>query len=232
MPHTDFIHRAIASKQRRLLLCFAVACLSLWAFLWVAAEFRETEHVSLEARILRSFRRPEDLSKLAGPDWLEPVVRGVSEAGGVSATVLITTFATVILVLKNQRSTAGYLILAIAGGSALNWTLKHFFNRTRPMVVPYLTELSGTSFPSGHSMTTAIVYITLATLVARSLANWKAQAGIMSLGLLISCAVGLSRVMLGVHYPTDVLAGWAAGAFWALICLIAADLTIYRRKIL
>jgi undecaprenyl-diphosphatase len=224
MPRAERLWLALAFKEAALLGGIAAVCLLLWAFVGITDESGEIEHAPLEARILRSFRRPEDPAKLIGPPWMETLTRGISALGGVGVSVMLTVFTAAHLVITGQKLTAAFVTLAVAGGAGLNSLLKYIFSRSRPAVVPYLGELSGASFPSGHSMISIIVYFTLGVLVARSAKSWRGKVCIVAIGGLLSGLVGLSRVMLGVHYPTDVLAGWAAGAIWALLCWIAADL--------
>jgi undecaprenyl-diphosphatase len=100
--------------------------------------------------------------------------------------------------------------------------LKDAFARPRPQLVPHLSYVTSYSFPSGHSMLSAIVYLTLGTLLSRLVKPLKIKMYIIGIALLLTFLVGISRVYAGVHYPTDVLAGWAAGLTWALVCLLAA----------
>jgi len=201
----------------------AVVCLCLWAFLGIAEEAGEAEHRPLEAKILRFMRSADDPGRLAGPAWLGEAARDFSALGGISATGLLTVMVAVYLMASRQRREAVLVIGAVGGGVLLSLVLKGIFQRPRPLVVPYLTEVSDTSFPSGHSLTSAVVYITLGVLLARSSTSWLRRSFFLGTGLLLSGLVGISRVMLGVHYPTDVLAGWTAGLGWALLCWVVAE---------
>jgi undecaprenyl-diphosphatase len=234
MAQIERLEQKPPSRELALLCGIAAVFISLWAFMEIVEESREREHAPLEARILQSFRQAGDPAKLIGPSWLGEVAREVSALGGAAVTVLLTVFAAGHLLVKGDKLIAGFVIFAVVGGAGLNSALKHTFNRPRPGVVPYLGEMSGPSFPSGHSMISVIVYLTLGALIARSVEGWSNKVCVIAIGGLLSGLIGLSRVMLGVHYPTDVAAGWAAGACWALLCWIVTDLTsrwsISRRR--
>ena len=96
--------------------------------------------------------------------------------------------------------------------------MKALFLRPRPQVVPQLRAVVETSFPSGHAMNSAIIYLTLAALLARLVQPRALKVYFLALAMLMTFLVGLSRVYLGVHYPTDVLAGWTVGLAWASVC--------------
>jgi undecaprenyl-diphosphatase len=104
----------------------------------------------------------------------------------------------------------------------LNLLLKLGFDRPRPDLVPHLTEAYQTSFPSGHSMSSAATYLTLGAMLARVQPSRRLKIYFLSLAIAVMLLVGFSRVYLGVHWPSDVLAGWAAGAIWALACWLLA----------
>jgi undecaprenyl-diphosphatase len=125
-----------------------------------------------------------------------------------------------------------WLVLASSlGGEGLSSVLKYFFERERPSVVPHFIEVHSSSFPSGHSMMSAVVYLTLGTLTAQFISNWRGRAYVIVVSIVLTIMIGLSRVYLGVHYPTDVAAGWCAGLLWATLSVTIARWLQNRGKV-
>lgn len=207
-------------REVMLLLGCSAVLLCVWAFVAIASEAGEPEHRPLEERILRSFRSAEDPHRLVGPAWVEEVTRDCSALGGMAITVLLLTLITGYLVLDGKLGLAALLICATGSGAVVGASLKHFFARPRPTVVPLLDRVSDWSFPSGHSFNSAVVYITLGIVLAEATARKAGKVYCIGAGFLVSGLIGVSRVMLGVHYPTDVLGGWAAGTGWAAVALM------------
>jgi undecaprenyl-diphosphatase len=121
-----------------------------------------------------------------------------------------------------------FVFVASAGGWVLNWVLKQGFARARPDVVPHLREVMSSSFPSGHALTSAAVYLTLGALLMRIAEGRVAKYYCIAIAMFVTFLVGVSRVFLGVHYPSDVLAGWLIGMSWAMLCW-AVERTLERR---
>jgi undecaprenyl-diphosphatase len=148
-----------------------------------------------------------------------PSVIGVSMNAG--DTVLTST---PFVALNRQAGSALYLLLAVGGGIAITGVAKEFFARPRPDLVPLGSIVETASFPSGHSMMAAVAYLSLAVLVSRVLHRRRLKVYVLATAILVTLGVGVSRVYLGVHWPTDVLAGWLVGLGWALVCLLGARL--------
>ena len=124
---------------------------------------------------------------------------------------------------------AVFVVASVVSGLLVSSFLKNLFQRPRPDLVPHGSYVSSASFPSGHSMLSAVTYLTLGALLSRSQRRKRLKAYFLLVAALLSFLVGVSRVYLGVHWPTDVVAGWAAGACWAIVCWLAARwLQIHR----
>ena len=218
-------------RQEFTLLCSVIAvCLCLWLFVEVAEEVGEGDHVGFEAKIMKSMRQPDHPELLRGPDWLAVTARDITALGGAAATILLVSLTTGYLVVKRRYVVATFIFVSVGGGFLLSLVLKHFFIRARPEIVPHLMPEVSSSFPSGHSMSSAVVYITLGALLARTAPNWPQKIYLIGSALLLSGLIGVSRVAMGVHYPTDVVAGWLAGTGWALLCWTVAYWLQLRKK--
>jgi undecaprenyl-diphosphatase len=210
------------------LLSVLTAVVGLWVFLALADEVREGGTQSFDERILLSLRRPDNLAEPIGPPWLHEAGRDMTALGGVAFLCLLSGLVVVYLILARRPAALALVVAAVGGGLLLSLALKRFVDRPRPTVVPHLSHVDTTSFPSGHSMNSAIVYLTLGSLLARLTPSKAAKVYFVVVALLLSGLVGVSRVYMGVHYPTDVLAGWAAGLSWAVLCWLTARYLQHR----
>jgi len=192
------------------------------AFITIADEVVNQKTQTFDTAMLRSLRSADNPSIPVGPPWLEEVASDVTALGGVTVLTLVTcTVVCYLLIVKKYH--AMWLVLAASvGGGALGTALKELFHRARPDVVPHLAHVSSASFPSGHSMLSSAIYLTLGALLARLVPKARAKIYCLAVALALTLCIGASRVYLGVHYPTDVLAGWMAGGVWALICWLCA----------
>ena len=194
----------------------------LWLFIEIAESVVEGETGKIDKAILMLFRSPEDPSQPFGPGWLSEFVRDISGLGSPGVLILLVTATVIFLRLSDKRRTAFFVLLATVGGGFISILLKEGFGRPRPDLVPHSTHVFSASFPSGHAMMSAVVYLTLGALVARLIPSKRLKIYIMGIAVALSTLIGVSRVYLGVHWPSDVLAGWAAGAAWALGCWLVA----------
>ena len=167
--------------------------------------------------ILQSFR--DEVGRATYyPRWLAEAIRDVSALGSATVVSLICGAVLGHLLLMRKRAAALLVLVAIAGGGILNNFLKSTFERPRPDFIEPLASVSSASFPSGHATFSAITYLTLAALLARTTPQLRLRLYAIAIALLLTILVGITRVLLGVHYPTDVLAGWCVGAAWSLLC--------------
>lgn len=180
---------------------------------------------------LVALREPGDTSVPIGPMWLKDAMRDISSLGGVTVVTLIVLVVTGYLLMVKKFRLFFYLMASVAGGALGMVVLKDLFHRPRPSVVTHLQEISSTSFPSGHSMVSAIVYLTLAAILAKTTTSYKLKAYYVSTAVFMTLLIGFSRLYLGVHYPTDVAAGWLAGTLWAATTYLFANYLESRGKI-
>lgn len=219
MPHLlSSLFTRLGKFELPLLVLPGIAAAGLWGFVALADEILEGETADVDRWLLLSLRDRQDLSDPLGPRWLEEMMRDVTAFGGTGPLAFITLAGILYLLLRRRLRTALFLGIAIAGGQALSSLLKLGFDRVRPDLVPHGTVVYTASFPSGHAMMTAIVYLTLAALLARSESRRRLKTFLLLLAGCITVLVGISRVYLGVHWPTDVLGGWMIGSAWAAGC--------------
>ena len=205
------------------LVFLAILVLAVWAFGELADEVLEGETRNFDRDLLLLLRAPGDVTDPRGPPWLEEMGRDLTALGGTTVLTLTILAVAGFFLLRRQVGSMIYLLAATGGGILLSSFAKAVFDRPRPDLVPHGSIVHTASFPSGHSMMAAITYLTLGALIARVLPKRRQKAYVLGLAALGSVLVGVSRVYLGVHWPTDVLAGWAAGAGWAVACLLLAQ---------
>ncbi|OZC02017.1 phosphatase PAP2 family protein [Rubricoccus marinus] len=226
---------ALTSLRQRhdlaLLAALVVLAAGTWAFVGLADVVTDGEARAIDEQVLLLFRTPGDTADPIGPSAVEEAVRDMTALGGVLLTSLATLFGVGFFLLDGRPRMAAFLAGAVLSGVALTFALKAGFARPRPDLVAHGMEALSASFPSGHSATSAVVYLTLGALLARALPSRRLQIYVVASAVTLTLAVGMSRVYLGVHWPTDVLAGWTVGAFWAAAAwLLAQDL--WRRGVL
>lgn len=218
--HIELLRKHLPLNRSGLsyLIAFLVIVMSLWSFAEIVDEVFEGDSELFDRSVLEALRTPGDLSDPLGPAWLEQAVRDVTALGSSAVLVLISVAVIGFLVLERKPRTIGFLLLAVVGGLLLSLLLKAGFGRPRPDFLAHGQTVYTASFPSGHSMNAAIVYLTLGTILAQAHRNRAVKVYVLGTALVITALVGLSRIYLGVHWPTDVLAGWSAGAAWSVLC--------------
>jgi undecaprenyl-diphosphatase len=150
------------------------------------------------------------------------VGRDLTALGGVAVMTLVTLIVAGYLWMIRKYHAMWLVLIASFGGLLLSSGLKGIVDRPRPQLVPHLSQVYTSSFPSGHSMMSAVVYLTLGSLLARLVPSGAVKIYCMFVAMALTFLVGVSRVYMGVHYPTDVLAGWTAGLVWSLVVWLAA----------
>jgi undecaprenyl-diphosphatase len=200
-----------------------------WIFMEVADEVIEGEIQAMDTRILLSFREPDNRADPIGPLWVEEVIRDSTALGGFAFLTFLVFSVAGTFFLKGKNRLGIFLLGSVAGGLILSQILKAGFDRPRPDLVPHLSHVSTGSFPSGHSTMAAVVFCTLGALLAYREDLKRMKVYFISLAGFLTGVVGFSRVYLGVHWPSDVAAGWALGIGWATASLLVYQY-IYVRK--
>ena len=227
---TRFIRADVATRSRTreiglLVGLFCVATLLL-GFGLLADEVMEGGTMAFDNAVAHFFR-PLGANGPIGPSWVHELGRDVTAMG--SMVVLCFFLAAVVgyLLLIRKRGAAALVVGSILGGTVISFLLKLLFNRPRPEI-PNGIQVFTASFPSSHAMLSAVTFLTLGALMTRIEAGAPLKAYFMGLAVFLTMAVGVSRIYVGVHYATDVLAGWCVGSAWAMLCWIVA-LRLQRR---
>jgi undecaprenyl-diphosphatase len=215
--------RRLDRRELNWLIVGLGACVLLWIFLTLAGEIAEGETQAFDIRILKALRSPTDPSRPIGPAWLEGSLLDLTAIGGPTVLGLVIFAVVGFLLLQTRYHTALFVALTSISGELVGAVLKQAFNRPRPSVVPHLRDVFSTSFPSGHAMESAIVYLTLGAILMRVTDSRLTKLYCLGMAILLTLLVGVSRIYLGVHYPTDVIGGWIIGFAWASICWLAAE---------
>ena len=213
----------LEGRELKWLIIGLGACVLLLVFLTLASEIAEGETQAFDLMILKALRSPEDPSRPLGPFWLEGALLDLTALGGSTVLGLVIFSVVGFLLLQTRYHTALFVATTSITGELVGAVLKQTFNRPRPSIVPHLRDVFTTSFPSGHAMESAIVYLTLGALLMRVTTSRLTKMYCMGMAILLTLLVGISRVYLGVHYPTDVIGGWIIGFVWASICWLAAQ---------
>ncbi len=214
--------RTLERRELTWLIIGVGVCLLLWGFLKLASEVMEGETHALDTRIVRALRKADDPSRPIGPEWVENSLLDITAVGGPTVLGLVVLSVVGFLLLQARYHTAIVVLVTAASGELANYAMKNLFLRPRTDVVPHLRDVASTSFPSGHAMESAIIYLTLGAMLMRLAERGITKIYCIGMAIFLTLIVGISRVYLGVHYPTDVAAGWMFGFFWASLCWIVA----------
>jgi undecaprenyl-diphosphatase len=202
----------------------------IWFFLEIADLAMQQKTIAFDQQVLRALRQSDTPSLPLGPAWLVNAVRDVTALGGYTLLTLLTILVSLYLGLKRKLRLMLLSSITITGGTVVSSTLKIFFARERPEI-DHLVDVTTKSFPSGHAMLSTVVYLTLAILLTQTTPRNSIKMFFIGSALLLSLMVGTSRVYLGVHFPTDVIAGWIAGSVWVMVCfLVAGRIQSYHPK--
>lgn len=228
-PVTEIADRPVQGSTRKLNLVIALICIA--GFVVIAALVLTGKTQTFDDHVLVLLRDPVNPSVPVGATYLGEAVRDVTSLGGFVVLILVTVSSIVFLRLSGDVRVARFLGVAVIAGFVVSVALKSMFARPRPDIVPHLAGFTMSSFPSAHAMMSAIIYPLLAWIAIRTVEQRSVRVFVLTLSLLLSVAIGLSRVYVGVHYPSDVLAGWFAGYAWVIGCVLLAPRFIRQESI-
>ncbi len=209
MTVISFLTRATHINRDGAVLIFCIAALTALA-VWTHYQ----PIPSLDREIMLFFRSSMDPAQPIGPQWLAVHFRDITTLGSNWFLLLITLLAAVVCQVKGYRKKAIFLLVTVITGMALSFALKYGFHRPRPELVPHITKVYTSSFPSGHAMMSSLTYACLTCIGIHLVTERVLKLWFVCTAVAVVALVGLSRVFLGVHWPTDILAGWSAGIGW------------------
>jgi undecaprenyl-diphosphatase len=212
----------LARREVVLMVALFAAAALLLGFGLLAAEVIEGDTAAFDKAVLALFRAPGNPADPIGPAWLEEMARDVTALGSFALLGIVVLLSTGYLVLAKKPAQALLMFGAVVGGTVVSTALKLGFDRPRPDILG-APRVFTASFPSGHAMLSAVTFLTLGALLAASTTDLRLRGYCMGAALALTLLVGLSRLYLGVHYPTDVIAGWCVGSAWALLCWTTAQ---------
>ncbi len=200
------------SRQRAAIIAGGFAC---WLGLALIAWWQASGASAGFDRAGLLLWRDGPLLDAVGPAWLTSAMAGLTLIGGGPLRSALAIAVCAVLLVRRRMRDAVLLAGTALSAAAVNAGLKQLFARPRPDIVPHLDRISDLSFPSGHSFNSAAVYLCMALTIAR-LAP-RRRGALIGAAMGLSLAIAFSRVWLGVHYPTDAMAGWLGGVGWALL---------------
>jgi undecaprenyl-diphosphatase len=217
-PGVARVMTRVAGVERMTLIALILAAGVLFAFAKIADAVGDGGTRAFDEWLLVALRSPGNLADPIGPKWFEEMMRDFTAMGSTGVLTLMVLTIAGFLTMTRKGHAALFVLASVIGGVLISQSMKWAYARPRPELVPHGAEVYTASFPSGHSMMAAVVYLTLGALLARTLVDHAVKVYVLAVAVFATLLVGVSRVYLGVHWPTDVLAGWTLGAAWALIC--------------
>ncbi|HVJ01508.1 MAG TPA: phosphatase PAP2 family protein [Sphingomonas sp.] len=221
-----------AAASRRIpwpIVGLAAVAMLLLGLVWFGHEIMEGDTATIDRAIMLAMRTPGHPEQPVGPRWLPSAVRDVTALGSTTVLTLVVLVTACFLALRRRFRSALLVVAATSLGALAVTLVKALIARSRPDLIDRLMEEASHSFPSGHAANSAIVYLTLATLLFPVVRGWRMRAFVLGVAMLLVGLIGVSRVYLGVHWPSDVLAGWAFGSCWALLWW-AIELKLFGKR--
>lgn len=213
------LKRSIAFARAELgaLLALAVVALGLMVFVEVADDMTEADGQAFDQSVLMAMRPfADDPHRAWGPWWLEEAAADLTSLGGISVLGLFAILTVGFLLFQKKWLSSLLLVVGLAGGVALSEGTKAFFERERPPEIYQAVETINASFPSGHALLATVFYLSIGVMLTRAFPHRRMKTYVLGCAIVIAMLVGVTRVYLGAHWATDVLAGWSLGAAWAM----------------
>lgn len=228
----NFIRRALRIARTELAAVSAlfVIAAGLAIFADLAEDMREGDGQAFDQAVLTAMRPHADPSDAWGPWWLEEAAADLTSLGGIAVLTLFATVVVLFLFLQRKHLSALLLMVGLGGGVVMSEGLKSVFERDRPPQVYQAVDTLNASFPSGHALLSAVFYLSIGVMLTRAFPQRRFKAYVLGVALLLTLVVGLTRIYLGAHWTTDVLAGWSVGAAWAMTLWLIAY-AIQRRQL-
>lgn len=234
-PHpTAFLTRAlrVARTEIAALAALLVAALGVLSFIELADDVTEADGQAFDHAVLAAVRPFADQpDRPWGPWWLHEAAADITSLGGISVLGLLAVSVMGFLQIQRKWLSAVLLAAGLAGGVALSEGLKAVFQRERPPLAFQAVDTLNASFPSGHALLSTVFYLTLGVLLARAVPRRRLKAYVLGISLTFALLVGLTRVYLGAHWASDVLAGWSVGAAWAMALWLIAYAVERRQRL-
>jgi undecaprenyl-diphosphatase len=218
LPYVGTILARMAGIERTVLVTLILGAAALFVFAKIANEVGQGSTRAFDEWLLLSLRTPGNPAVPIGPKRVQELMRDITALGSTGVLTIMILSVAGFLAMTRKGHAAILVLVSVVGGTLISQTMKFAFARPRPDLVPHGAEVYTASFPSGHSMMAAVVYLTLGALLARMQPDRSVKVYVMTIAVTLTVMVGISRVYLGVHWPTDVLAGWSLGGLWALLC--------------
>ncbi|OYX55403.1 MAG: phosphoesterase [Brevundimonas subvibrioides] len=224
-----FLRRAItvARAEFAALGALAIITLGTMTFVEIADDMTETDGQAFDQTVLHWMQPVAGQPR--GPWWLHEAAADITSLGGIAVLTLFAVVALGMLLILRKWLSALLLLIGLAGGVALSEGLKALFQRERPPAAFQAVETLNASFPSGHALLSTVFYLTVAVMMTRAFPRRRLKAYVLGVGMVFALMVGLTRVYLGAHWASDVMAGWCVGAAWAM-ALWLVSYAVERRQ--